>query len=175
MPSAAVRVCEAPHKATGASGRAGARAGRPTTEINTPCFRWGGADKPHANRMWCLTQLEKAEESRRRLPLRTGLDGAEEEPVILFFFLFSGSRLMGWTAERPVPLLPYFRSVKSASESEHSRAATGNETSLSTTAFESHRVPAWSRDFTFTRLAALRTLGSRQIAYHVVFRLFAEF
>lgn len=62
--------------------------GGPTTEINTPRFRWGGADKPHANRMWCLTQLEKAEESRRRLPLRTGLDGAEEEPVILFFFIF---------------------------------------------------------------------------------------
>lgn len=89
LPSAAVGVCEAPHKATGASGQAGARAGAgPTTEINTPRFRWGGADKPHANRMWCLTQLEKAEESRRCLPMRPGLDGAEEEPVILFFFIF---------------------------------------------------------------------------------------
>lgn len=77
---------------------------------------------------------------------------------------------MGWRAERPVPSLPYFRPVKSASESEHSRAATGNETSLSTIAFQSHRVPAWSRDFTFTHLAGLRTLGSRQIAYHIVFR-----
>lgn len=65
--------------------------GGPTTEINTPRFRWGGADKPHANRMWCLTQLEKAEESRRRLPLRTGLDGAEEQPVTLFFFYFRGA------------------------------------------------------------------------------------